>query len=129
MRHPQILVHEKEGRLAELLRPLAERSRWALRQPRKLGTVLAYLERGGPAVLVLELGRDLEREFTLFERVAWLCPEATVVVVAAYDTARLASLAWDLGAAFVLAPPLSREQLPEIVAGLMGHGRGTPPAG
>jgi DNA-binding NtrC family response regulator len=129
MRHPQILVHDGDGRLAEQLRPLAESRRWALRQPRKMATALAYLERGGPAVLVLQLGRHLEREFTLLERITWLCPDAAVVVVADHDTARLTALAWDVGAACVLAPPLSREQLPEIVAGLMGDGRGITTAG
>ena len=125
MRHPQIHVHDGDGRLAEQLRPLAEARRWALRQPRKMATALAYLERGGPAVLVLKLGRHLEREFTLLERITWLCPEAAVVVLADHDTARLAGLAWDLGVSYVLAPPLSREHLPEIVAGLMSDGGGT----
>jgi DNA-binding NtrC family response regulator len=129
MRHPQVLVYEGDGRLAEVLRPLVEERRWALRQPRKLATILAHLERGGPAVVVVKLGRHLERELTLVERTAWLSPDAAAVVVADQDMARVAGLAWDLGAAYVLTPPLSREQLPEIVVGLMGDGGGTTPPG
>jgi hypothetical protein len=125
MRHPQVLVYEGDGRLAELLRPLAEERRWALRQPRKLATILAHLERGGPAVVVVKLGRHLERELTVVERTAWLCSDAAAIVVADQEMARVAGMAWDLGAAYVLMPPLSREHLPDIVVGLMGDGSGS----
>ncbi len=119
MRHPQILVFEPDSRLAALLRPLAEERRWALREPRQIGPCLRLLRQGGPGVLVIRLGRDLEREFGLLERVAWLSPETGRVVVGDADHAGLAGLAWDLGADFVLLPPLGRERLAEIVAGLM----------
>jgi hypothetical protein len=118
MYHPQVVVWEGDGRLAALLRPLAEERRWLLREPRQVGAVLRLLRRG-PAVVVLKAGRDLERELTLVERVAWLFPDAAVVLVADSDLARLAGLAWDLGAAYVLVPPLPRERLPELVAALM----------
>ena len=36
------------------------------------------------------------------------------------EHARLAGLAWDLGAAYVHLPPQPHERLPGIVAGLMG---------
>jgi hypothetical protein len=38
----------------------------------------------------------------------------------------LAAVAWDLGAAYVLLPPQSREALPNIVAGLLGLPAGQP---
>jgi hypothetical protein len=122
MRHPQVLVYEADGRLAALLRPLAEDRKWFLREPRRAHAVLSRLRRGGPAVLVLRVGRDLEGEMTLLERAAWLFPAARTVLVADAELAWLAPLAWDLGAACVLAPPQPREWLPEIVAGLMGDG-------
>jgi hypothetical protein len=122
MRHPQLLVYETDGRLAAQLRPLAERQRWALREPRQPGACLRLLARGGPGVLVIKAGRDLERELALLDRVRWLCPDAAVVLVG--DTAHplLAGLAWDLGAAYVLLPPLPRESLAEVVAGLLRAG-------
>jgi hypothetical protein len=122
MRHPQVLVYEADGRLAALLRPTAEERRWSLDEPRRAETVPERLRRGGPAVLVLRVGRDLEREMTLLERAAWLCPDSRVVVVTDLEQARLAGLAWDLGAAYVLAPPQPRERLPMIVAGLLDDG-------
>src|SRR5947209_1424704 len=107
MRHPQVLVWEGDGRLAAQLRLLAEEHRWVLREPRQAGAVLRLLRRGGPGVVVIKAGRDLERELTLLERVAWQFPDAGTILVADSEHARLAGLAWDLGASFVLAPPQS----------------------
>jgi hypothetical protein len=121
MRHPEIIVWESDGRLAALLRPLAEERRWLMREPRQLGAVLRLVRRG-QAVVVVKAGRDLERELTLIERVCWLYPDAAVVLVADSDQARLAGLAWDLGAAYVLVPPQPREHLPQLVAALMAPG-------
>jgi hypothetical protein len=114
-----LLVYEDDGRLAALLRPAAEGHGWPLREPRQLAACLRLLRRGGPNVLVLKLSRDLERDLSLLERVAWLEPDTATVVVGDSDHAALAGLAWDLGADFVLLPPLPRERLPEIVTGLM----------
>jgi hypothetical protein len=119
MRYPQLLVYEGDGRLAAQLRPVAEERRWSLREPRQPGACLRLLRRGGPSVLVLRAGRDLERELTLLERVCWLFPETAVVLVGDLDHQRIAGLAWDLGAACVLVPPLPRELLPQVVTGLM----------
>jgi DNA-binding response OmpR family regulator len=122
MRHPQLLVYEFDGRLAALLRSLAEVNRWSLREPRQIDECLRLLERGGPAVVVLRAGRDLELEFGLLEQVRWRHPDVPVVVVADSEHVRLVGLAWDLGAAYVHLPPAPRENLPAVVAGLMGVG-------
>jgi DNA-binding NarL/FixJ family response regulator len=119
MRHPQVLVWEGDGRLAALLRPLAEERRWVLREPRQAGAVLRLLRRGGPAVVVIKTGRDLERELSLLERIAWLHPDAATVLVTDSDHTRLAGLAWDLGASHVLTPGQPRERLAEIVTAFL----------
>lgn len=120
MRHPQIVVYERDGRLKLQLEALAGLRRWALREVRQPETCLELLGRGGPAVLVIKAGRDLERELGLLEQAAWLYPDAPAILVSDGDRPELAGLAWDLGAACVLLPPQPRERLPEIVAGLMG---------
>ena len=122
MRYPQVLVYERDGQLAALLKAgLEERKlKWVLREPRDPAGCLRLLARGGPAVVVVKLGRDLERELTLLDRVAALHPDLRSVVVGDADHVGLAGTAWDLGAAYVLLPPLSRTMLPEIVVGLMG---------
>jgi DNA-binding NtrC family response regulator len=125
MQMPHIVVYEKDGRLKLQLEGLAAQRRWALREARQPETCLRLLARGGPAVLVVKAGRDLERELALLERAAWLYPDAPAVLVADGDRPALAGLAWDLGAACVLFPPQPRERLPEIVAGLMGEKEGS----
>jgi DNA-binding response OmpR family regulator len=122
VRYPQVLVCESDGHLAALLREVAERRKWSLREPQQLAACLRLLRRAVPSVLVLKVGRDLEHDLSLLERVAWLRPDAGLVVVGDTDHAALAGLAWDLGADFVLLPPLPRELLPDIVAGLMRRG-------
>jgi hypothetical protein len=124
MQLPLLLIWEGDGRLAGILRPFAEVHRWQLREEQHEDDVLKWLARGRPGVLVLRLGRDLEREVALLARATWALPDADVVVVAEGDNGRLAGLAWDMNASFVLTPPSARDDLPEIVVGLMQLKRG-----
>jgi hypothetical protein len=121
MQHPQLLISESDGRLAALLRPVAEghKPAWSLREPRQVGPCLRLLARARRGVLVLKVGRHLERELALLERVAWLSPDVGRVVVADSESAHLAGLLWDLGANYVLLLPQQRDRLVEIVTAWM----------
>lgn len=119
MQYPQLLVYETDRRLASLLQRLADKNNWLLREPRQPSAVLRLLDRGGPGVLVLRLSRDLEREMALLEQVSWLYPDAATILVVDNEQRGLFSLAWDLGARWVLLPPHTHERLEEIVASLM----------
>jgi DNA-binding NarL/FixJ family response regulator len=121
MHSQQLLVYEHDGRLTRLLHDTVQAQRGWLRELRHPEACLNLLRREGRAVLVLAIGRNLEREFGLLEEVTWRFPDTAVVVVGDTDHAALAALAWDLGARFVLMPPLPRERLPEIVQGLMSE--------
>lgn len=121
MRYPQVHVYESDGRLADMLRPLAEKNKWLLREPRQLSACLRLFDRGGPGVLVLRLSRDRERELALLEQVSWLHPDAATILVVENDPTWLAGLVWDLGVSWVLLPPHTRERLTEMVASLMGR--------
>jgi hypothetical protein len=125
---PLAVVWEADGRLAGILRPFAEVHRWEMREVGDEDEAMRWLARGGPGVLVLRLGRDVEREMALLARVGWALPDADAVVVAEEGQERLAGLAWDMGAAFVLTPPRARDDLPEIAVGLLG-GRADDAAG
>jgi hypothetical protein len=129
MRRAQVVVYEADGRLADLLRATALKQRWWLREVRHADRTLELLRAGGPGVLVLKLGRDLERELGLLEKVGWHFPETAVVVMGDAANPALADLAWDLGARLVLLPPLPRAHLPEVVAGLLESAPDGPPAG
>jgi len=120
MRQPQVLVYERDGRLARLLENTRTShgwsSHWTVREPRRPESCLKLLRRGGPAVLVLHVGSKLDQELALLERVHWLRPDTAVIVVGDAANEALANLAWDLGASGVLFPPQSRDLLPAIVA-------------
>jgi hypothetical protein len=120
MRRAQLLVYEADGRLADLLRDGAARHGWWLRELRHEASLRDILRPGEGTVLVLKVGRDLEAEMGLLEEVGWDFPAVDVVLVGDVENSALANLAWDLGARFVLFPPLPRALLPEIVAGLLG---------
>ncbi len=126
MRRVQVLVYEHDSRLTGLLGERAAARNWWLREVRHAGACLRLLQGGGAGVLVLKVGRDLEREFVLLERVARRFPDTATVLVGDADNPTLAALAWDLGARYVLAPPQPREQLPDLVAALMGPAAPTP---
>lgn len=121
MSHPQVLIHERDGRLAALLRPMIAQRKVSLREIRQLKKCLELIARHGPGVIVLKMGRDLEREFTLLERIIWLHPEMAAVVVTEDSPVGLVALAWDLGASYVLSLAEARERLPEIVVALMAQ--------
>lgn len=115
MQHAQVLICETDGKLADVLRPLGEsRGIWVreLRQPR---ACLAELARGGPGVLVLRIGRDLESELALLQQVTLNFPDCRTVVVGDVDHPSLADLAWDLGATYVLLPPTALDLLTAVV--------------
>jgi DNA-binding NtrC family response regulator len=124
VRYRQVIVYEADGRLAALLRPLATQRAWSLREPRQVDACLSLLERRGPAVVVVKAGRDLERELALVEQVRWRHPDVAVVVVGEAAHVRLAGLAWDLGASWISLPPQGADDLPEVVAGLLGTDTG-----
>jgi DNA-binding response OmpR family regulator len=119
MRIPQVVVYEQDGRQAAILRPLADRQAWSLREPRQVKACLGLLRKSEPGVLVIKLGRHLEREFALLQSSRRLAPATSVILVADTDHPALVGLGWDLGAAVVLTPPRSREALLEVVSALM----------
>jgi hypothetical protein len=123
VRTPQIVVCESERWAAELLRGTAEVWQWPLRELRDEAAIVRALRQGGPSVLVFEIGGDLERDLALFGRLTWLCPEASAVAVSQVASAELTGLAWDVGADYVLAPPLPRDALLPVVLGLMESAR------
>src|SRR2546425_12353714 len=105
MHQAQVLVYESDGRLADALRELSQARGFRLRELRHAQACLNSLRRHGAALLVIKLGKDLEREFSLLEQVTRLFPDTATVVVGDLQTTVLAGLAWDLGASYVLVPP------------------------
>ncbi len=119
MRHAQIVAFGLEGRLAEVLRELAQpRAVW-LREVRHVKTCLNLLRQGGADVLVLRLGNHIDQELTLLEQATYLFPAVRTIVVGPVANSTLEGLAWDLGAAYVLFPPQPIENIRDIILGFL----------
>jgi hypothetical protein len=122
MAHSQVLVYERDGRVAQLLRSHRAKPgspKWALREPRSLEACLSLLQDGVPTVLILKAGKDVVREFTLLERVDWFHPETDLIVLVEIANPALLALAWDLGATCVLPPPQPHPDLLAVVDSLI----------
>jgi ActR/RegA family two-component response regulator len=120
MRFPQVVVFERDGRLAHVLGALATERRWVLRESRQVEACLRHLASAGPAVLVVRLASEGDSELELLARVTQTRPGVrTVAVGEAASAPGLAGLAWDIGVDFALFPPLPLTLLGDVVAGLM----------
>jgi hypothetical protein len=119
MRHAQLLAFGVEGRLAEMLRELAESRALWLRELRHAKACLGLLRRVGGDTLILRLGKNLDQELSLLEEVTHLFPKTRTIVVGPTDNQALAGLAWDLGAAYVLFPPQPFESIGDVVLGFL----------
>lgn len=124
MQHPQIILYEGDEFLHRQLEEEAKQRRWSLRQASRPAGCLSLLAKNQPTVVVLKVGRDLSTEFGILERIHFLHPEIPTVVTIDRQDSSLISLAWDLGASYVLVSPQDRSHLPGIVVGLMTGGGG-----
>ena len=126
MKHPQVVVYESDGALAGQVRRLAGENAWLVRESRQPDACLQLLAEVRPSVLLLKLERELLDGLTLLGRVAERAPVCPVVLVSdvkmegAEQRAQLSALAMDLGARYVLFPPLQTPVIEDLVAGLMG---------
>lgn len=120
MRFPQVIVYEPDGRLKQLLTAMIVEHRWVLREFRQVEACMKALSAAHPSLLVFRLSAEYTHGLEMLSRIARKGSKIRkVAVLDAAHTNELVGLAWDLGADFVLAPPLSLIMLPDIVAGLM----------
>lgn len=128
MRHPQIFVVERDGRLARLLRGACAERHWLLRESRRLESCLELLKKNRLAVLVVHVGRDLSREFELVGQIAWTFPTVGLLIVCDAEELWLHDLCWDLGAHFVLSSLQARTHLVPLVEALLPPTKSTVPS-
>jgi DNA-binding NtrC family response regulator len=126
MKHPQVVVYESDGWLTDQVRRLAGENGWLVRESRRADACLALLADARPTVLLLRLERELLDGMTLLSQVAEKAPDCPVVLVSdvkmegAEQRAQLSALAFDLGARYVLFPPLQQPVIEDLVSGLLG---------
>jgi hypothetical protein len=149
MRAPRILLYEGDAEMAEQLRVFAEGRRWTMRSLQGVSACLNELANPSPTVVVVKLARyllekvpegtdaelaarvdekrqrRLTRLFTLLDRASRQAPDVPLLLVSDWKLEEtqarndLACLAYELGATFVLSPPLIDELLIELVQQLM----------
>ena len=125
MKLPQVVVYETDGFLAGQLRRLVDEHSWLLRESRDPDACVKLLSDARPSALLLKLERELLDGLTLLSRVAEHAPDCPVIIVSdvkmegAEQRAQLSALAFDLGARYVLFPPLQQPVIEDLVSGLL----------
>ena len=119
MQQTQIVTLGLDGVLAERLRELAQTRRIWLRETSQIGACRNLVESTAPSVLVLVLGRDLEKELALLEQTHAALPETATIVVGETGNPAIEGLAWELGATYVVFPPTPIERVGEIIMRLL----------
>ena len=126
MRAPQLIVLEYDRGLARNLSDLAAEGAWLVRDARDTDTALSLARDRGPSVLLVQVepADDKPAPLALIATVRRERPDVPVVAVSDVklnDTDRVAWTAalFDLGARYVLFPPLTKPVLEDVVSGLM----------
>ncbi len=126
MKSPRVIVLELDGWLARQLRELAAESRWLIRPVRGVDTALSLALERSPAVLLVQFepSDDKTPPLALIADVHRLAPDVPVVAVADSKLPDAERAAWtaallDLGARYVLFPPLTKSVLEDVVSGLL----------
>jgi hypothetical protein len=126
MKHPQVIVFAFDEWLGKQLRELSVESRWLVREARQAAACLSLVRDPRPAVLLLQADPHDDRAtaFAFLADVHRFAPDVATVVVSDAKLGEDDRIAWtaaafDLGARYVLFPPLSRPVIEDIVSGLM----------
>ncbi len=126
MKAPQLVVLEFDGWLSKQLRDLAADRKWLLKEARQAGAAKGLLSDGRPTVLFILIDPHKTPPDGL-KRIAEIHlahPDVAVVAVSDAkmpedDRAIWVATALDLGARFVLFPPLTRTVLEDLASGLL----------
>jgi len=125
MRLPQIVIYESDGWLAAQTVDVARDNGWLVRESRHADACLTFLREARPSILLLRLESKPVDDLTLLTTLHAKTPDCPVAVFSnakldgASQRAHLAGLAYDLGARFVMFPPLTRTVIEDVVSGLM----------
>lgn len=127
MRHPQLVILAFDDWLGKQLAAFAADHRWLLKEVRQTGACLALVREPRPTVLLAQLdphAADPAAPLGFLADVHRRHPHVSTAVVSDVKLNEEERVSWtatafDLGARFVLFPPLSRPVLEDLVGGLM----------
>lgn len=126
MRAPQIVVLEADGWLVRQMTDFANEHAWLLRGTRSTDNVMSLVGDRRPSVLVIQV-EPAEEKLAAFELIATInrdCSDVPVLAVSDVKMNDADRVAWtatlfDLGARYVLFPPITRPILEDSLSGLM----------
>lgn len=127
MRLPQIVILAFDDWLAKQLAEFAAEHRWLVKEVRQTGAVLSLLREPRPTVLLAQLdphADGIAAALDFLIQVHRDYPSVATVVVSDVKINEEERIAWagtafDLGARYILFPPLTRPVLEDLVGGLM----------
>ncbi|HZZ78446.1 MAG TPA: hypothetical protein VFE62_07995 [Gemmataceae bacterium] len=119
MQLAQVVTYGIDDVLAERLRERAQTRRFRLRETNQLAACRNLVQ--SSSVLVMVLGRDMERELELLEQVHAALPRTATIVIGESANPLLAGLTWDLGASFALFPPTPLERIGELLERILAE--------
>ncbi|HSQ56310.1 MAG TPA: hypothetical protein VLM40_11275 [Gemmata sp.] len=126
MKHPQVIVLDADGWIARQLRELADEGRWLIRMVRAVDAAKSLAQRNRASVLLLqfELADEKQTRLAMMSELHRLTPDMPVVAIADVKLSDTERAAWtaavlDLGARYVLFPPITKTVLEDLVSGLM----------
>lgn len=126
MRYPHLVICAFDDWVANQLKPLVAEQKWVLRECRQPAAALAAACEPRPTVLLVQVdpNADALAPLSLVADAARAAPDVAVAVVSdaklnEADRAAWTAAVFDLGARFVLFPPLTRPVLEDLVSGLM----------
>jgi DNA-binding response OmpR family regulator len=126
MRAPQVIVLEPDGWIARHLNDIATENAWLVRGTRGIDSALSLVRERGPCVLIVqvELAEDKPASLRFIADVRRTYSDVPIIAVSDTKMSDVDRVAWtaalcDLGARYVLFPPLTQPILEDVVSGLM----------
>ena len=126
MRAPQVVIVEYDGWIARHLGDLAAESAWLIRNVRNPDSAMQLVRKCRPCVLIVQVepADDKPAPLGLIADVGRTSPDVPVVAVSDVKLNDADRVAWtaalfDLGARYVLFPPLTKPVLEDLASGLM----------
>ncbi len=128
-RRPQIVVLEAEPHVARQLAELAAESQWLVRPARTVTAARDLARDRRPTVVFVEFKPADPAAAALVADLHHVAPDAGVVAVSDEKLSEADRAAWtavllDLGARYVLFPPLTKPILEDLASGLMAIATG-----
>jgi hypothetical protein len=126
MKLPQIVVLELDGWIAKQLRELVGENRWLIEPTRSIDKAMSLVRDRRPCVFIVQLEPEEAKPepLKMIEEIHRTAPDVPLVAVSDVKLPDAERAAWtaallDLGARYVLFPPLMKTVLEDIVSGLL----------